>query len=82
MSAVNEFVGIRGSVPLNDITLDDNTGVNQFADKFLHKVVLARDEERREHRIVVIPTPSPSQSVVILHHLVGNETTPYSVNTE
>ena len=82
MSAVNEFIGIRRGVALYDIAQYHNTSVNQFAYKSLHEVVLARYEQRREYWIIIIPTPSPSETVLILHHLISNETSSDGVNTE
>ena len=82
MSAVNELVGISWCVALDDITSDYDTGIHQLTDKPLHEVVLARDKQGGEHRIVVVPTPSPTEAILVLHHLVGNKATPYCVNTK
>lgn len=50
---------------------DDNTLVDKLLSKSIYKIVFTSDEQWRQTRIVIIPTPTFAQSSSILHAFIG-----------
>ena len=53
----------------------------QFLDETVEELDITTDRQGRQFRVIIIPTPSLSQQVGILHREIGNDTATDGVNT-
>ena len=57
-------------------------GTPQTVKQTLGEVIFTRNEQRREHRIVIVPAPTFTQPVGVLHRNVGIQAARYRVDAE
>ena len=81
MKTAHYAISLLGTAGLAKRSLNDNARLTQLIGKSLDKYILPADKQWRQYWIVVIPTPSASERIAVLHRLVGIDISAYSVDT-
>ena len=71
MEAADDAVGVLRLGSLAEDTRHDDARLAQLSAEAVHEHILAADEQRRERRVVVVPAPSLTEAVAVLHRPVG-----------
>ena len=81
MEAAADAIGTVRTLRLAHICLNNETVGKEIADETLYERILPANEQRREHGVVVIPTPACTELVGILHRLVCIDVATYGVDS-
>ena len=72
---------LRTAFHLRRVGLKHDACILQPVDETIHKPVLSGKDQRRKHRIVVVPAPALAQEIGVLHRAVGIDAATDGVDT-
>ena len=72
---------LRTAFHLRRVGLEHDACILQPVDETIHKPVLSGKDQRRKHRIVVVPAPPLAQEIGVLHRAVGIDAATNGIDT-